>query len=82
MCIVALGPFVLFIYIGAETSLIRVDHELFEAERLFVGVEVSREPPISHQMSHCRALLGAKWQGIYFLLLLVEWLDSVHQVAS
>ena len=77
--VVALRPLVLFVDVRAEAGLVRVDHELLEAHCLLVLVQVHRELPLRHQVSHRAALLGREWQGIYLLLLLVQWLYSFGQ---
>jgi hypothetical protein len=79
MCIVAFGPLVLLVDVGAEACLVRVDHELLEGHRLLVLVQVHRELALGHEIAHCATLLGGKWQWIYFLLFFVQRLYPLSQ---
>jgi len=48
MCVVALGPLVLLVDVGAETCFVGVDHEFFCVHLLFVQLQVLRKPLIAH----------------------------------
>jgi hypothetical protein len=79
--IVALRPLVLFIDVGAEAGFVGVDHELTQIHVFLVQSQVPREPLVAHQVLHSLALLRAERQRVYFLLLFVQRLDSLQQVA-
>jgi len=80
--VVALGPLMLLVDVGAEAGLVRVDHEFFEAHGFLVLVQVHRELPLRHQIANRAALLGGKWQRINLLLLFVQWLYPLRQEDS
>lgn len=80
--VVALGPLMLFVDVGAEAGLVRVDHELLETHGFLVLVQVHCELPLRHQIANRAALLGGKWQRINLLLLFVQWLYPLRQEHS
>mgnify|MGYP006086831863 CR=1 FL=1 len=71
----------LLVDVWAEACFIRVNHEFFETHLLFMLVKITGELPISHQVPHSGAFLGAERQRVDLLLLFVKRLDSVHQIA-
>ena len=81
MGVVALRPLVLLVDVRAEAGFVWVNHEFFKTHLLFVLVKITWELPVSHQVPDSGAFLGAERQRVDLLLLFVERLDSVHQVA-
>ena len=80
--VVALRPLVLLIDVRTETRLVRVDHEFFETHGFLVLVQVHRELPLRHQITHRAALLGGERQRVNLLLFFVQWLYPLSQEDS
>ena len=79
MSIIALRPLMLFVDIRTETCLIWVYHELFNIHCFFVRVQVLGKSLICHQSSDSATFLSWIWEWINLLLLLIQWLYSLHQ---
>lgn len=80
--VVALRPLMLFVDVGAEAGLVRVDHEFFETHGFLVLVQVHCELPLRHQIAYRTALLGGEGQRVNLLLLFVQWLYPLRQEDS
>lgn len=80
--VVAVGPLVFLVDHGTEAGLVSVDHELLETHLLLKGIQVLREPLLSHQRPDGATLLGAERKRVNLLLLLVQRLYSLLQVAG